>query len=224
MARKVLVQMGHVAPREPGFESQTGAAGEIPEVTAIGLELYRLLRNDGRIKPTLCGGDIPDGWSGDVVLALHCDGSGLAKTSGYSLGWPTSEWGPKTKKMYVALVKAYGKIPGCPPHHADNYTANMSRYYGWSRTKADVKILIEHGFLSNPTEKAWLQKNSKQIAAAWYSALLDYFDLKPLTVPKPKTSGLLHGWLAKVSGNPWNPPNQDRNKNSGPQNPQQPSP
>jgi uncharacterized protein (TIGR02594 family) len=27
-----------------------------------------------------------------------------------------------------------------------------------------------------------------------------------------RTGGLLHGWLAKVSGNPWNPPNQDRKK------------
>ncbi len=52
---------------------------------------------------------------------------------------------------------------------------------------------------------------------------------QPMTVPKQKPpkkekvtsasgdsvvvkNGLLHGWLAKVSGNPWSPPNQDRKK------------
>jgi hypothetical protein len=40
---------------------------------------------------------------------------------------------------------------------------------------------------------------------------------KPKPKPEPKRkrtsgSGLLHGWLAKVSGNPWSPPNQDRKK------------
>jgi hypothetical protein len=52
-------------------------------------------------------------------------------------------------------------------------------------------------------------------------APVDVPDVKP---PKKETvgsasgdpvivyRGMLHGWLAKASGNPWNPPNQDRKK------------
>ncbi len=210
--KSVLIHLGHVLPREPGFESGTGTTGEIEEVSAIGHELNRLLLKDKRFKPTLCPGKIPRGWTGNVVLALHCDGSGNKEASGYSLGWPTTQYGPKTAKMRYALVKAYESLPGHPPRHAFNYTTNMSRYYAWSRTNADVKILIEHGFLTNPKERTWLVKNRKKIAGAWYTALLDYFNLKPLPKPKEETepySPFLRNLFKKIRGMPWIP-NPDR--------------
>jgi N-acetylmuramoyl-L-alanine amidase len=207
MARRVLIHMGHVQPREPGFESGTGTAGEIPVVEAIGKELYRLLRADGRIKPTLCPGDIPDGWHGEVVLALHCDGSSNPKANGYCFGWPVRESGPKTRRLIRALDDAYRAIPDAPSHHRDNYTSNMTLYYGWKRTRADAKVLIEHGFLTNPGERAWINKNVKRIAGAWYGALLRYFDL-PALVKKPVPGEPHNGWLRRLFGRvgmPWIP-------------------
>ncbi len=216
--KKILIQQGHVSPRQPGFESGTGTTGEIETVSSIGLSLFNLLKKDSRFQPTLCPGKVPTGWTGDVVLALHCDGSGNRKATGYSLGWPCREYGPKTAKLRYALVKAYESLPNHPPHHSDNYTTNMSRYYAWSRTTADAKILIEHGFLTNPKERAWLVKNRKEIAGAWYKALLDYFDLKPILKPIKDTkkpievepySPFLRNLFKKIRGMPWIP-NPDR--------------
>jgi len=182
-ARRVLVHMGHVSPREPGFTTQTGAAGEIEEVEAIGKRLYALLDADARLTPTLCGGDVPDGWTGDIVLALHCDGSSNPAARGYSLGWPPAEYGPKTLRLIDHLETRYEAIAGHPPHHSDNYTADMRGYYAWHRTHADAKVLVEHGFLSNEADRLWLQSHVLAIAQAWYLAVLDYYGLALQELP-----------------------------------------
>ncbi len=178
MKKKVLVQMGHVAPREPGFESGTGTAGEIEVVSKIGRELAAHLVKDGRFIVTLCPGDIPDEWTGDVVLSLHCDGSDNPKASGYCFGWHPPEYGGKTIRFVRCLETTYESIKGHPHHRGDNYTIDMREYYGWHHTIAPVKVLIEHGFLTNKKEAKWIKKNIKNIAHAEYVAFLLYFGLR----------------------------------------------
>jgi N-acetylmuramoyl-L-alanine amidase len=133
----------------------------------------------------VCPGKVPAGWSGDVALFLHADGAANAHASGYSFGWPPAELGPRTKRMLKLLGHHYASISGHPPHHGDNYTGDMRGYYAYSRVKADAKILIEHGFLTNPAERAWLTKHTDAIARAWYRALLAYFDLEAHHSPAP---------------------------------------
>jgi hypothetical protein len=208
--KKILIQQGHVSPRQPGFESGTGTTGEIETVSAIGLALFNLLKKDSRFQPTLCPGKVPTGWTGDVVLSLHCDGSSNKLANGYSLGWPPAEYGTKTRKMLVAINRVYQSMPGHPKHHLDNYTDDMRGYYVWHRVNAPVKILIEHGFLTNLFDRKFIKSNEKQIARAWYNAILDYFDYKPLSKTKPKKS--IKTKIKEYYYERWNPPNQGRKK------------
>jgi len=80
--------------------------------------------------------------------------------------------------MYRLLRENYERIPGHPTHHTDNYTRDMQGYYGFHHCSAAAKILIEHGFLTNPQERQWLLGNVDEIANAWYQALRQYFGLK----------------------------------------------
>ena len=62
-----------------------------------------------------------------------------------------------------------------------------------------------------------LAKPVDPLAIAAMNRLTPKPKAKPKPPAKPKAKrvsgrGLLHGLLAKVSGNPWNPPNQDRDK------------
>src|SRR3990167_6958244 len=86
--KRLLIQAGHVAPREPGFESGTGTSGEQTLVAAVQSRLGKLLAADARFAVTLCPGNIPDGWKGDLFLALHGDGAADPKASGFSFGYP----------------------------------------------------------------------------------------------------------------------------------------
>ena len=174
--KRLLLQAGHVAPREIGFESGTGTSGEQTLVHPIEHELIQLLDRDGRFNVTHSHGDVPDGWKGDLFLALHGDGSADPEASGFSFGYPPGC--SECKRLADTFAAWYEQIPGAPKRRSDNYTDALSGYYGWRRTDAPAKLLVEHGFLSNPGERTWLFGNVAAIAQAHFEAILHYFGLE----------------------------------------------
>lgn len=180
---KVLVQAGHIAPREPGFESGTGTTGEQALVRAIRDKLVKFLADDGRFTPIPMPGKIPRGTKCDAALFLHADGSSNKAATGYSFGYPGY---PVNVALARLVNEEFQKIPGHPPHHADNYTADLRGYYGFSRVDtAGPEVLVEHGFLTNPGEAAWLRSHVFALAQAEYKALLRYFKLPEKVTPEP---------------------------------------
>lgn len=185
----ILIQLGHVAPREPGFEDGTGAAGEQEVVKKIGAELEKVCKADSRFAVRVIPGKVPaDVRSGayavDAFISLHCDGSADKTRRGWGIGYPS---GKVNKQLADAVGAEIAKI-----HPAarikDNYTTNMSGYYGYGRVPTPgPEILVEHGFVSSPAEKAWMIANAAKLAGAEYAALLRFFNL-PAKPPKPADS------------------------------------
>lgn len=199
-ARRVLIQAGHVSPREPGFEAGTGTAGEQALVSAVQSALGKLLAADGRFDVTLCPGNIPDGWTGDLFLSLHADGAANPAASGFSFGYPPdSTVGEKLADTFAAI---YEKIPGAPRRRIDNYTSDLDGYYGWRRTNAPAKLLIEHGFLTNPGERVWLTENVAAIARAHYTAILCHYNLFPVDRNRQRRAAL-RAWILKRRSEGW---------------------
>ena len=177
MAIRVLVQAGHVAPREPGFESGTGTVREQELTKAIRRRLVKLLRRDERFQPVPCPGDIPDGVSVDAAIFLHGDGSANPASTGYSFGFPVH---PVNQKLATLIDAEFKTIPGHPPHHEDNYTGGLRQYYGYRRVPTPgPEVLVEHGFLTNPGEQKWNFDNLTPLARAEYRALCRFFELEP---------------------------------------------
>ena len=177
MAIRVLVQAGHVAPREPGFESGTGTVREQELTKALRRRLVKLLRRDGRFQPVPCPGDIPDGVSVDAAIFLHGDGSVNPASTGYSFGFPVHS---VNQKLATLIDAEFQKIPGHPPHHEDNYTGGLREYYGYRRVPTPgPEVLVEHGFLTNPGEQKWIFDNLNALARAEYRALCRFFELEP---------------------------------------------
>lgn len=186
MAKKrVLVQAGHLAPREPGFENGTGTGGEQELVKAIRDQLVRLLNKDGRFEAIPMPGWIrPRGIKVDAALFLHGDGAGNPRASGYSFGFPNYA---TNRRLAVLIGREFDKLSGHPPHHADNYTDDLKGYYGFSRVDTPgPEVVVEHGFLTNPAERRWLFANIGKLAEAEYEALKKYFGFGPV-VPKTYT-------------------------------------
>lgn len=180
--RRILIQAGHLAPREPGHLAQTGTAGEQLLAVAIRDELVRLLRADGRFEPIAAPGDIPDGIKVDAALFLHADGSANPASSGYSFGYPGG-YGTNIRLANLIDVE-FRRIPHPAKRRQDNYTRDMAGYYGYSRVATSgPEVLVEHGFLSNPGERAWLVGHTKDLATAEYLALLAFW---AMAVPAPK--------------------------------------
>ena len=174
MSRKrVLVQAGHIAPREPGFESGTGTIREQEFTRKLRDKLVLLLESDGRFEAIPVPGDIPDGIKVDAAVFLHGDGAASSAASGTSMGYPDY---PVNKKLADLIRAEYEKIAGHPPRHADNYTGGLRGYYGYRRVDtAGPEVLVESGFLTNPAEQQWLFANIGNLAFAIYKALLAFF-------------------------------------------------
>ena len=180
---EILIQEGHVAPREPGFEAATGTPREQELVTRIAAALAGLLAVDGRFAPLVVPGDIPDGIAVDGALFLHADGSPDPTVSGYSFGYPDYD---VNRRLAELLAAEFDRLPGHPPHRPDNATTNMRSYYGFSRVATlGPEVLVEHGFLTNPGERLWLFGNVDELAGAEYRALCSFFGLAP-TADRPR--------------------------------------
>jgi flagellum-specific peptidoglycan hydrolase FlgJ len=176
--RRILVQAGHMKPFEPGFERDTGARGEAELVKRIRNKLVEILEGDDRFEPLPMPGHIPKGTKADAAVFLHADGVDDPKPSGFSFGFPDP---PVNKKLAELIAAEIMKIPGHPkrrPH--DNVTADAHRYYGFRLVDSDgPETLIEHGFMSNPAERRWLESHVPQLAHAEYNAICRFFGLKP---------------------------------------------
>lgn len=181
--RRILVQAGHIAPREPGFESGTGTIREQEFTRKLRDKLCQILEEDGRFDAIPVPGDIPNGIKVDAAIFEHGDGSTNPKASGFSMGYPDF---PVNAKLAKLITGQYMQIPGHPPHHADNYTGDLRGYYGFNRVDSDgPEVLVESGFLTNPAEQKWMFANITPLAMAQYDALLLFFDMGKKATWKP---------------------------------------
>lgn len=169
---KTLVYQRAHYPRKTGA---TGAAGEQDMSVAVGNEVARLAPVGWTVK--LINADVPDAqYQGDAFVACHGDGSTNKALRGASVGYQT----PEGDALAQAWKAAYGKVfPG--PWKRDNYTVNLSKYYGVREAVGQGNrraIIIEAGMMTNPAERAWIDKNHTAIAKSIWAAVAPESQLK----------------------------------------------
>jgi hypothetical protein len=188
MPTTVVVQAGHLEPREPKahLPAGTGSPGEADFNETLRDRLVAVLRADDRFEPLPMPGDILDGVEADGALFLHADGVDDPKARGFHFGFPT--WHESSTKLVGLLRSALLQVPGHPPSRGnDNSTAGLRQYYGYALVdSAGPKVVVEHGFVSNPLDRHWLYTNVARIANAEYEALCAYFGHQPRTLNVPE--------------------------------------
>lgn len=188
----VLIQVGHAEPHQPGHEGETGAAGEAELVAKIGRVLMRRLNADDRIEARRIPGrfpaDVVNGdWPVDVFVALHGDGAGPT-AEGYCFGFPP---GSSKGKRMADLIGDQFAVFHRSERRRDNGTTNLSGYYGWGLLPGDpAACVVEHGFLSNPTERAWMNDHVTELAEAEYRAVLKRLRLPEDDAAVPRVATL----------------------------------
>ena len=178
MPQRVLVQAGHQRPLQPGHEGQTGAPGEAELVARIQRRLLRLLNQDGNFRGVPMPGRIDDGVAVDAALFLHADGAANPSARGFSVGFPNFS---VNRKLATLIAEEIARIPGAPPRRPDNNTVDMAQYYGFSHVETPgPEVLVEHGFMTNPDERVWMNDHVEEIARAELNALRRFFGLGPV--------------------------------------------
>lgn len=174
--QRILIQAGHKAPRDPRLEAQTGTPGEIEFVSKVQHALVDRLRHDAALQPVPVPGKIDPAVKVDAALFLHADGVSSPSARGFCFGFPPEY--EVNRRLAHLIAQEYQKIPGAPPRRTDNPTGDAAHYYGFALVDTPgPEVLIEHGFLTNPQDREWLNTHIAQIAEAEHNAIRRYFGL-----------------------------------------------
>jgi len=174
----VLIQAGH----EGRISGNTGASSkygeEIEWNRIVANEATRVLREAG-VKVIRSSANIPISRV-KLAIAIHFDGSKKPCSSGSSIGYGN----PNHKVLADNWKSIYKKVFPFK-WMQDNFTKNLSRYYGYKYVFTQKGfILIELGELTCPKQARWLKPRLKRLGR-----LIAYFianELEVECIKKPR--------------------------------------
>jgi len=205
MDADVLLQAGHEGRMRndgSGTTASHGASGTTRpehEITPIVANAAAAALERHNVSVVRVPGVFPKKFSVKLGLALHFDGSGTPCASGASVGYPPGVPLGSNKPTADLWKEIYGR------HWPfqwmkDNFTKNLSGYYGYRRMSTEVaEMLIEFGEISCPEQDAWLQPRLE-----WLGELVAHFagrvigvdipEPAPLGVAEPPTQPPFEPW------------------------------
>jgi len=199
----VVIQSGHYG-RTSGA---TGGPGEAAAMIRISRAAAALIDDIPGWTAKIIDADEPDSsYRGDAFIALHADANNSSRAVGGSVGYRNSAGRALAEDWKRAYRAEVGSNIG--PFRSDNYTGALAGYYGHRRA---VKVgntraaVVEHGFMTNPDERKFIE-SSAGIAAAARACCLAVTGRLP-------TGSKFDGVLRRGSGA--NPPDLVRKMQSG---------
>ncbi len=154
--------------RESGGGTSNGSVAEWEVNLSIAEETKTILEKEGIIVDILPA-TIPPAYYADVVIAIHADGSTSPSASGFKVAAPRRDMSGKADELVKIIETEYQKQTTLEID--PNISRNMTGYYAfsWRRFEHSIHpmttaVILETGFLTNPTE-ARLLINSPEIPA-----------------------------------------------------------
>ena len=142
---------------------------------------------------------IPPGYVADVFLSIHADASSSPAPRGFKIarsGWSRL---PNTDDALVdVLTEEYAGATGLP--WDNGITRNMTRYYAFNNRRRQFAIdkttpgaIIEMGFLTNATDRAFLFNQTERVVEGITRGLVRFVEALPPPDQReqPATVGLV---------------------------------
>ena len=186
---RVGLQIGHLDSAQLPNELQrlrgsTGAyAAGISEVEVnrAVAEAAAALLKEARIDVTVLPATIPPGFAADAFVAVHADGNLNSEVRGYKIS-PPWRASPASRKLVAALLEHYGAATGLP-RDLNGVTYRMRGYYAFNSYRYRHAIaldtpaaILEMGYLSNATDRAYLLAHPDEAAAGLVAGILAFLD------------------------------------------------
>lgn len=190
---KVAIQVGHYKNDElpdelENLRNNDGAqVGNVTEVD-INLEVSRLIAENLRVRGIdveILPATVPQDYWSDVFLAIHADGSEDTGKSGYKFATSWRDATGKANDLMRLLRDGYGDATGL--EWDPNITRNMRGYYAFAWWRYDhsihpmtTPVIIELGFLTNPSDRALLVNTPEIPADAISEGVVRYLESENL--------------------------------------------
>lgn len=186
---RIGLQVGHLdAASQPeelaSLRTSTGAhAGGVDEVdinAAIVAALAARLRALG-MQVDVLPATIPPGYSADAVLSVHADANLDPARQGYKSAHFTPTRNAREPLLKVEVDRAVLLRTNLLDDDR-NVSGNMLEYYAFNRrrfrhavSRRTPALLVEMGYLSNPSDRRWLER-PERVASVLESGLLGYLE------------------------------------------------
>ena len=185
---RVAIQAGHWRAREAPLRISTGGSVNGVHEWAIDLDVAQrvavLLRAAG-IEAEVLPAWFPAGYAADAFVSLHVNGSPNPDHRGFFAERAEDSVIPAVEDRLVRLINSvYGEATGIP--YIYRPTRDSRRYYGYYRvTGSTPAVLVEMGFLTNDTDRAFLTGSPQTAAQALATAIRRFLADTPPASPGP---------------------------------------
>ncbi len=192
---RVGLQVGHLETQNlpdelAQFRRSTGASGggisEAEANLAVAQAVKKRLESRA-VTVDILPATVPPGYSADIFLSIHADGSPDASMSGYKVAPFVRDFTGDAEDLARILHRTYGATG----LRADpNITRNMRGYYAFNAWRFDHAVsfntpaaIIETGFMSNPSDRSLLTRQTEIPAGAIAAGILEYLESKERLEP-----------------------------------------
>lgn len=206
MDADVLIQAGHEGKMRndgAGTKPSVGASGitrpEFEMTPIVANAAAEILRGHG-LTVVRVPGVYPKIFDVKLGVCLHFDGSEHRCASGASVGYPPGVPLGSNRPTAALWKQVWGEFWPFQ-FMKDNFTTNLSGYYGYRRMNTSVaELLIEFGEISCPEQDTWLQPRLE-----WMGSVVAHFVGRVLNVsiPKPAEFGDAPPVSRQVQVDPW---------------------
>jgi N-acetylmuramoyl-L-alanine amidase len=156
----VFIQEGHVGRLTGNIGSVHRGIKEMDWNHLVGDEVKRILEKEG-IDVATSGARIPV-TNATIAVALHFDGSEKPCSTGASIGHDDSRASRSMARRWKEEYSNFFPFKW----HRDNFTENLSGYYGFSRVSATRGFLVlELGEITCDQQMDWLKPKLNQVAS-----------------------------------------------------------
>lgn len=166
--------------------SSGGGKNEWEVNLTIAQETKKILEAEGIVVDILPA-TIPKNYWADVFIAIHADGNKSWQPSGYKAATPRRDFSGKADTLLAAVESSYEAATHLIKD--DNISRNMRGYYAfaWWRYEHAVHprtaaIILETGFLTNPSDRRILVENPKLSAQGIASGVITYLKEENLLI------------------------------------------
>ncbi len=126
---------------------------------------------------------VPVDYQADAFLTLHADGSNDASISGYKIATPRTDFSNQAQLLKDALDQSYAQSTGLPEDFA--VTRRMTGYYAfnWRRYNHAIHpqtpaVIVETGFLSNPSDRDLLVNSPERVAKGISEGVMQFLNTR----------------------------------------------
>ncbi|HEU5014697.1 MAG TPA: N-acetylmuramoyl-L-alanine amidase [Roseiflexaceae bacterium] len=192
---RIGIQVGHWKSNElpdelAKFRTSTGAhaAGyaEADVNYQIAVRAVALLQQQG-FTVDLLPATVPPSYQADAFVAIHADGASSIASRGFKVAtpWRTSR---ASQLLSDVMVAEYDAVTHLSRDYA--ITMNMRGYYAFNNRRrvhavapTTPAIIIETGFLTNPSDRAMLTKQPDLVAKGIANGVMRYLNKRDLSDP-----------------------------------------